>query len=88
MGECLLSAVSLKITEACQIFGYFVPQLRYAINLTKKGWATFWANFSKTHLVTLSECLLRGDGVNQFLSSDWNFFPSCEKTLARSWPSQ
>jgi hypothetical protein len=33
----------------------------YALNLTKNvGWATFWAIFSKTHLVALFQAKTRG----------------------------
>jgi hypothetical protein len=39
----------------------FINGKGYAFNLTKyvrMGWATFWAIFSQTHLVTLSETLI------------------------------
>jgi hypothetical protein len=47
-------AVFLKITEVSQIFGLLfttVPVVYYSGQ--KIGWATFWATFSQTHLVSL-----------------------------------
>jgi hypothetical protein len=32
---------------------FTMEQATYVLILTKKGWATFWAIFSQTHLVTL-----------------------------------
>jgi hypothetical protein len=47
----------LKITEVAQILGLLFSQVPvlYLI-LTKNGWATLWATFSKTHPVTLIAC--------------------------------
>jgi hypothetical protein len=42
---------SLKITRVAQIFG---PQKSYVLSMKVMGWATFWAIFSQTHLVTLA----------------------------------
>jgi hypothetical protein len=44
-------------SEVAQNFGlclFFLGNLDYIV-LTKVGWATFWAIFSQTHLVTLLE---------------------------------
>jgi hypothetical protein len=42
------------ITEAAQMFGLLIPWYKMGINFDKIiCWATFWAIFSKTHLVTL-----------------------------------
>jgi hypothetical protein len=35
------------------ILGYFFQRLRLCINTCRNGWASFWANLSQTHLVTL-----------------------------------
>jgi hypothetical protein len=44
----------LKITEVAHKFVLiFFDSDVYALMFTKKGWATFWAIFSLTHLVTL-----------------------------------
>jgi hypothetical protein len=43
----------LKITEVAQIFDALLFKgERYKLILRKTGWATFWAIFSQTHLVT------------------------------------
>jgi hypothetical protein len=35
--------------------GYFFPHFRLYINFDKKvAWASFWAIFSRTHLVTMA----------------------------------
>jgi hypothetical protein len=34
---------------------YFSQYISYLFILTKKGWATIWATFSQTHLVTLAK---------------------------------
>jgi hypothetical protein len=52
LGKCLLWAGFSKITEVANIFWLLFP--RYALSLTKMGWATFWATFSQTHLVTVA----------------------------------
>jgi hypothetical protein len=45
----------LKITEGSQLFGLLFHK-KTCINFYKKiGWATFWAIFSQTRLVTLVE---------------------------------
>jgi hypothetical protein len=46
---------SLKITEVAQLFGLLFSTLKVkqVLILTKITWATFWAFFSKTYLVTL-----------------------------------
>jgi hypothetical protein len=46
----------MKIAEVVHIFGllYSTVKFTYALLDTKKGWATFWAKFLQTHLVTLS----------------------------------
>jgi hypothetical protein len=41
----------LKITEIAQILGLLFQC--YQTKMRKNGWATFWATFSQTHLVTL-----------------------------------
>jgi hypothetical protein len=44
----------LKIREVAQSFGQlFFHGASYVLILTKNGWATIWATFSQTHLVTL-----------------------------------
>jgi hypothetical protein len=55
MGNCLLWAVFWIIAEVAKTFlGSFVPRSGLCINFDKKmDWATFWAAFSQTHLVTL-----------------------------------
>jgi hypothetical protein len=47
-----------KITEVAHIFCYFFQSTNHALILTKMGWATFWAIFSQTDLVTLSTCFM------------------------------
>jgi hypothetical protein len=45
----------LKITEVAQMFvAAFYRGKSYALIVTKKGWASFWAIFSQTRLVTLA----------------------------------
>jgi hypothetical protein len=46
----------LKITEVAQFSGQLIStvQLMYSFWHIWIGWATFWATFSKTHLVTLA----------------------------------
>jgi hypothetical protein len=56
LGESFLWAVFLKITEEAQIFYLLISVKSYVLSLAKMGWATFWAMFSRTHLVTLVEC--------------------------------
>jgi hypothetical protein len=53
--DCFLWAVFGKMKEVARIFLHSFSSVRvtYALFLTKKHWATFWATFSQTHLVTL-----------------------------------
>jgi hypothetical protein len=44
MGDCLLWAITFKITEMANIFGPLS---------TKMSWDTIWPIFLQTHLVTL-----------------------------------
>jgi hypothetical protein len=44
----------LKIAETSQLLEYFFHCQGYALFWTKVYWATFWAIFSQTHLVTLN----------------------------------
>jgi hypothetical protein len=45
----------LKITKVAQFWGILFPRYQLCINFEQKmGWATFWAIFSQTHLVTLN----------------------------------
>jgi hypothetical protein len=54
VGDSFLWAVFL-ITEVAQNLGLLTStEKRSVLILTKMGWATFWAKFSQTHLVTLS----------------------------------
>jgi hypothetical protein len=54
LGGGLLWAVFLKIMKVTQIFDQlFFSSTICVLTLTKLGWATFWANFSQTRLVTL-----------------------------------
>jgi hypothetical protein len=39
---------------------------------TKMGWATFWAIFSQTHLVTLAETILRSVLPQEWLKAGLN----------------
>jgi hypothetical protein len=53
LGGCFLWSVCLKITKIAQILShYFTVKVINKI-WPKMGWATFWAMFSKTHLVIL-----------------------------------
>jgi hypothetical protein len=54
----------VKITEVAHVFCYLIQLLSLCINIDKKmGWATFWAHFSQTRLVTLIAALkLDSDG--------------------------
>jgi hypothetical protein len=49
----------VKIKEVAQIIWLlFFPQQKLCTNVRgKNDWATFWATFSQTHLVTLLETL-------------------------------
>jgi hypothetical protein len=55
LGDCFLWVVFwkwrkwLKLTEAT----FSIVKTMYILNLMKMGWATLWASFSQTHLVTL-----------------------------------
>jgi hypothetical protein len=42
----------MKCTEVAHTFGPLFTQLSLCIMYDKRGWATFWALFSQTHLVT------------------------------------
>jgi hypothetical protein len=54
LGGCYLWAVFFKLKKWPNFFGYFFPRKMLRINVDlKMGWATFWAIFSQTHLVTL-----------------------------------
>jgi hypothetical protein len=54
-----------------QIHGLLFSQcFSSALILTKTGWATFWATFSQTHLVTLLFCVtLSTSRANSFSST-------------------
>jgi hypothetical protein len=53
LGDYLHTLVSvLKITEVAQNFGYLFSRCQLRIR-QKNCLASFWATFSKTHLVTL-----------------------------------
>jgi hypothetical protein len=43
------------ILDTSAIFGSLFPTIKitHVLILTRNGWATFWAIFSQTHLVTL-----------------------------------
>jgi hypothetical protein len=43
----------LKIEDASQFFAHFFNVSINLLIMTKMDWATFWAFFSQTHLVTL-----------------------------------
>jgi hypothetical protein len=54
LGYFFLWVVSLKITEVALFLSHFFPRFKLCTkSLTKMGWATFWAIFSQTDLVTL-----------------------------------
>jgi uncharacterized membrane protein len=54
MGDFVLRGSLLKITEEAKIWCYFFPSVKVMCSvLPKMGWASFWAKFSQTHLVTL-----------------------------------
>jgi hypothetical protein len=57
----------LKITKVAHILKLLFPWLKLFINFDKKGWATFWAFFSQTHLVTLPNNVL-GEETGRILS--------------------
>jgi hypothetical protein len=43
----------LIIAEVGHMFEYFFRGKSFVLIMTKMGWATFWAIYSQTHLVTL-----------------------------------
>jgi hypothetical protein len=52
---CFLWIVFLKNTKVVKTFRLLLYTAKsYILILTKMGWATFWAIFSQTHLVTLA----------------------------------
>jgi ABC-type uncharacterized transport system permease subunit len=54
VGRLLLWAESLRITEIAQLFELLFSLGRnWTLTVTKLGWASFWAIFSKTQLGTL-----------------------------------
>jgi hypothetical protein len=56
IGQSITLGLCLKITEVGKNFWlhtFFLGEST-ALILTKMGWATFWAIFSQTHLVTLN----------------------------------
>jgi hypothetical protein len=54
MGDCLLWAIWAKITEVAHIIGLLFHTAKVMHDFFQKmDWATFWATFSQTHLVTL-----------------------------------
>jgi hypothetical protein len=47
------------MTEVARIIGPLFSTVKFSsINFFLNGWATFWANFYQTHLVTLVETAL------------------------------
>jgi hypothetical protein len=53
LGDCLLWAGFFKLKKVDDIFRLLLPTIGYALSLQKMAWATFWAIFSLTHLLTL-----------------------------------
>jgi hypothetical protein len=45
----------LKLQKKPTLLYYFLRSKIYVVMLTKMCWATFWAIFSQTHLVTLAD---------------------------------
>jgi hypothetical protein len=61
--------VSLKITEVALFLSHFFPRFKLCTkSLTKMGWATFWAIFSQTDLVTLRASEQIGCGQDKGLA--------------------
>jgi hypothetical protein len=52
LGDCFLWAVFWKLYKWPTLLGYFLHGYGYASILTKLYWASFWAIFSQSHLVT------------------------------------
>jgi hypothetical protein len=54
VGLSFTRAVFWKIREVANIFGLLFSSAKFMhLVFTKRGWDTFWAIFSQTHLVTL-----------------------------------
>jgi hypothetical protein len=54
LGDCLLWAVFLKITEGSTNFWTTFSAEKFMYKFRENmGWATYWAIFSQTHPVTL-----------------------------------
>jgi hypothetical protein len=55
IGDCSPWVVFVRITEVAQIIGLLFSTVTdmYVVIFTKMDLATFWATFSKTHLVIL-----------------------------------
>jgi hypothetical protein len=66
----------LKITEVCSasLRATFFHGTSLVLILAKNGWATFWATFSQTHLVTLVGSLEIGHGE---IASKTGFSKKC-----------
>jgi hypothetical protein len=55
LGEFSLTWAALqRLRKKPEGWGYFFPRKGNVLNLTKMGWATFWATLSQTHLDTLA----------------------------------
>jgi hypothetical protein len=73
LDDCLLLAVFLIIEECSTTFGdTFSHGKSDVLMSTKMGWATFWAIFSQTHLVTLAETILRSVLPQEWLKAGLN----------------
>jgi hypothetical protein len=52
--KLFLSKSMKEFAPPNRVTSYFIPQIKLSINFVKNnGWATFWATFSQTRLVTL-----------------------------------
>jgi hypothetical protein len=56
------------------VSGYFIPWISLGIHFDKKtGWATFWAIFSQTHLVTLVSYVRKYEWRQLLALTLWQF---------------
>jgi hypothetical protein len=71
--------VGFLITKVAHIFGLHVSMLRFYINFDTKWWATFWAIFSLSHLVTLFPSQLES-GILKTMRKELGDRPECQRT--------
>jgi hypothetical protein len=67
LGDCLIWAYFLKISEVAHIFGLLFSTDKIVHYFRQKiGWATFWVSFKKANQVTLVSTAIRFREIDEF----------------------